>query len=143
MKKLSIPIPDSDDLKTAYVKTAGSLKPVGKSPDEAFDELFSEVQSKRVFDDTKIFPDLVPRHSMRQIKKEYLLAKDDPLFDLKDFVGRHFYAYSETGKVYHTDTSMTPRQHIAELWGVLERRNRRDRGSLFALPHAYIVPGGR
>lgn len=143
MKKLRIPIPDSDDLKTAYVKTAGSLKPVSKSPDEAFDELFSEVQSKRVFDDTKIFPDLVPRHSLKQIKKEYALAKDDPLFDLRDFVSRHFYTYSETGKTYHTDTSMTPRQHIAALWSVLERRNRRDRGSLFALPHAYIVPGGR
>ncbi len=143
MKKVRIPIPGSDNLKTVYVKTAGSLKPVSKSPDEAFDELFSEVQSKRVFDDTKIFPDLVPRHSMKQIKREYALAKGDPLFDLRDFVSRHFYAYSETGKTYHTDTSMTPRQHIAQLWSVLERRNRRDRGSLFALPHAYIVPGGR
>lgn len=141
MKKINIP--GEDRLKSTLAKTAGSLRPVSKSPDEAFDELFSAVQRGRVFDDTKIFPDLVPRSSMRQIKKEYLLAKNDPAFNLRDFVATHFYEYSETGKTYHTDTSMTPRQHIATLWKVLERTNRRERGSLFALPYPYIVPGGR
>jgi alpha,alpha-trehalase len=136
-------IPGEDTLKSAYVKTVGGLIRPAKSPDEAFDELFSDVQTKRVFNDTKIFIDLVPRHSMRQIKKEYLLAKNDPLFDLRDFVARHFYEYSETNATYKTDTSMTPREHIAKLWSILERKNRRDRGSLFALPHPYIVPGGR
>jgi alpha,alpha-trehalase len=38
---------------------------------------------------------------------------------------------------------MTVSDHIAALWRHLERRNRRDRGSLIALPYAYIVPGGR
>ena len=143
MKKIRLPIPNIDNLKSTYVKTAHGLLPVAESPDEAFDELFSEVQTKKVFDDTKIFIDLVPRQSMKQIKKAYMLEKDDPAFDLRDFVTRYFYEYSEKGKAYHTDTSMTPREHIATLWEVLKRRNRRDRGSLFALPYAYIVPGGR
>jgi alpha,alpha-trehalase len=143
MKKVRLSIPSIDSLKSVYVKAAGGLTRVAKSPDEAFDELFSEVQTKRVFDDTKIFIDLVPRASMKQIKKAYMLEKDDPNFDLREFVNHHFYEYSEKGKIYHTDTSMTPREHIATLWEVLKRRNRRDRGSLFALPYAYIVPGGR
>jgi alpha,alpha-trehalase len=80
---------------------------------------------------------------MKQIQQEYLLSKDDPQFDLRDFVSRHFYEFGGYKTAYHTDTSMSPRQHIAELWHVLERKNRRDRGSLIALPNAYIVPGGR
>lgn len=136
-------LPDENKLKSTLVATTGHFKPALKSPDEAMKELFLDVQQGKVYGDTKIFVDLVPRRRMKQIQKEYLLAKNDPLFDLREFVTRHFYEYSEEGKTYHTDTSMTPRQHIAELWRVLERRNRRDRGSLIALPYPYIVPGGR
>jgi alpha,alpha-trehalase len=136
-------IPGENKLKSAFVKTTGGLKPTSKSPDEALGELFSEVQKRQVYGDGKTFVDLIPRRRMKHIQQEYLLLKDDPNFDLRDFVSRHFYEFGDYKTAYHTDTNMTPRQHIAELWHVLERKNRRDRGSLIALPHAYIVPGGR
>lgn len=136
-------IPGENKLKSAIVATTGGLVPIQQSPDEALGELFSDVQTKRVYGDGKTFVDLIPRRRMKQIQQEYLLLKDDPLFDLRDFVSRHFYKYGAYDNTYHTDASMTPREHIAELWHVLERKNRRDRGSLVALPHAYIVPGGR
>lgn len=136
-------IPGENKLKSAIVKTAGGLMPIAKSPDEALGELFSEVQRRQVYEDGKTFVDLIPRRRMKQIQQEYLLAKDDPLFDLRDFVSRHFYEFGDYQTAYHTDISMTPREHIRELWHVLERKNRRDRGSLVALPHAYVVPGGR
>lgn len=136
-------IPGENKLKSTIVATTGGLIPTAKSPDEALGELFAAVQKTQVYGDGKTFVDLIPRRRMKQIQQEYLLAKNDPLFDLRDFVTRHFYEFGGYATAYKTDPSMTPRQHIAELWHVLERKNRRDRGSLIALPHAYIVPGGR
>jgi alpha,alpha-trehalase len=136
-------IPGENKLKSTIVATTGGLKPISKSPEEALGQLFADVQNHRVYGDGKTFVDLIPRRRMKQIQQEYLLIKDDPQFDLRDFVSRHFYEFGGYKTAYHTDTSMTPRQHIAELWHVLERKNRRDRGSLIALPNAYIVPGGR
>lgn len=136
-------IPGENKIKSAIVATTGSLLPTSKSPDEALGKLFDDVQKRRVYSDGKVFTDLIPRRRMKQIQQEYLLAKGDPNFDLQDFVSRHFYEFGGHKTSYHTDTSMTPRQHIAELWHVLERKNRRDRGSLVALPNAYVVPGGR
>ena len=138
-------LPRSDHLKTNLVKTAGTLIGAGKSPDEALGELFHTVQKAQVYDDGKTFVDLVPRGRMRAIQREYLLAREDPEFDLREFVNRHFYEFAphKSRAEYHTNANHTVSQHIAELWGVLERRNRLTRGSLLALPYPYIVPGGR
>lgn len=136
-------IPGENKIKSTLVATAGGLLPTAKSPDEALGELFEDVQKRRVYGDGKTFVDLIPRRRMKHIQQEYLLSRNDPQFDLNDFVSRHFYEFGDLKTAYHTDLSMTPRQHIAELWHVLERKNRRDRGSLIALPNAYVVPGGR
>jgi len=136
-------LPKEDKLKSAIVATTGGLIPTSKSPDEALGQLFSDVQNRQVYADGMTFVDLIPRRRMKQIQQEYLLEKNDPNFDLRDFVERHFYQYGAYKNVYHTNPDMTVREHISELWHVLERKNRRDRGSLIALPHPYIVPGGR
>jgi alpha,alpha-trehalase len=136
-------IPGENKFKSTIVATTGGLLPTSKSPDEALGQLFEDVQNRRVYGDGKTFVDLIPRRRMKQIQQEYLLSKDDPQFELRDFVSRHFYEFGGKETAYHTDTSMTPREHVAELWHVLERKNRRDRGSLIALPYAYVVPGGR
>lgn len=143
VKKLTVPRLPDDKIKSALVATTGTLLRTQKSPDEALGDLFAAVQHRQVYDDGKTFVDLIPRKRMEQIKKEYLLEKQDPDFDLREFVTRHFYEFQHTAPTYHTDTSRTAREHIRELWHVLERKNRRDRGSLIALPHAYVVPGGR
>lgn len=133
----------TNTLKSALVKVTGQLMRTQRSPDEALGELFSEVQNRRVYEDGKTFVDLVPRRRMKQIRQEYLLEKQDPNFELHEFVNKHFHAPDSEQSDYITDTSMTMRQHISELWSVLERSNYRDHGSLIALPHPYVVPGGR
>jgi alpha,alpha-trehalase len=138
-----IPRAQTDKMKTALVNTTGTLLRTSKSPDEGLGDLFSAVQKARVYDDGKTFVDLVPRRRMKHIQQEYMLEKQDPSFDLRDFVSRHFYAFGDHEETYKTDPHMTVSQHITELWAVLEKRNRRDRGSLIALPHPYVVPGGR
>ncbi|MFZ1360556.1 MAG: trehalase family glycosidase, partial [Candidatus Saccharimonadales bacterium] len=141
-RKIRLQLPD-DRIKTALVTTTGTLMRARKSPDEALGDLFAAVQEQQVYDDGKTFVDLIPRKRAQQIKKEYLLAKHDPTFDLRDFVSRHFYQFEHSSTTYRADTNKTVHEHITELWDVLERRNRKDRGSLIALPHKYIVPGGR
>lgn len=145
MKKIRLPLPNQDSFKSTFVKTAGSLRPVSKSPDEALGELFSDVQHNQVYADGKTFVDLVPRRRMKQIQQEYLLEKQDPNFDLREFVSRHFYEFAphKDRNAFQPDPTMQVREHIKVLWHELERRNRLDRGSLVALPHPYVVPGGR
>ncbi len=139
----TLPRIGDERIKSALVTTTGTLLRARKSPDEALGDLFAEVQEKKVYNDGKTFVDLIPRKRSQQIKKEYLLAKQDPNFDLREFVTRHFYEFEHTPATYHTDENKTAHEHVTDLWKVLERRNRKDRGSLIALPYKYVVPGGR
>jgi alpha,alpha-trehalase len=137
--------PLTDPIKSALVKTTGVLLPSGKDVDEKLGELLLDVQNMNVYGDGKTFVDLVPARRMRSIKEEYALLKKDPEFDLRDFVTRHFYDATEGvhQRAYESSPDHTPLEHIDELWTFLERRNRVTRGSLLALPHKYVVPGGR
>lgn len=136
-------LPKEEKIKAALVASTGMFIPMSKSPDEALGQLFSDVQVSKVYDDGMTFIDLVPRGRMKHIQQQYLIEKRDPNFDLRDFVERHFYKYGTLTDVFQADSNKDVREHITELWHVLERKNRRDRGSLLALPHAYVVPGGR
>lgn len=145
-KKLTLTIPKlavNDRVKSALVATTGTLIRADKSPDEAYGDFFTHVQQDQIYADGKTFVDLIPKKRATQIKKEYLLAKQDPSFDLREFVARHFYEFNPSESTYHTNVDISAREHISSLWDVLKRRNRVDRGSLIALPHAYVVPGGR
>lgn len=137
---------NTDYLKTALVETTGTLIKARKSPDELLGDLFHDMQKAAVYPDGKTFVDLVPRRRVRSIQEEYKLAKQDPNFDAREFITRHFYDLSATINK-RDDLVINPKdtidEHIDRLWQHLERRNRRDRGSLLALPHVYIVPGGR
>ena len=136
----------TDPLKTSLVKTAGLLLKTRKSPDELLGELFNDVQTQQIYPDGKTFVDLVPRKRIKAIQEEYHLLKKDPHFDLREFIGRHFYDLSTTvhkKDPFIVDETLPVERHISKLWDYLERRNRLDRGSLIALPHKYIVPGGR
>jgi len=133
----------SNALKTTFVKTAGQFQPSGASPDEVLGELFESVQKSGLYGDGKIFVDLIPKRKLRQIRQDYSVAKRDPHFDLREFVNRHFYRLHGTAEPYHANETHSIDQHISELWDVLTKYNRRNRGSLLAVPHAYVVPGGR
>lgn len=143
LPKIKLKVPRDEQLKSALVNTAGALMLAKSSPDESLGELFTMVQLRQVYSDGKTFIDLIPKGRIRRIKKEYELSKDDPNFNLQEFVNRYFYEFEHSVKEYHSNATNTPREHIRELWDVLERRNRRDRGSLIAVPYSYTVPGGR
>lgn len=130
-------------MKSALVNTAGALMLTKASPDEVLGELFDIVQQRKVYADGKTFIDLIPKKRLKQIRKEYLVKREDPNFNLEEFVSQHFYEFKHDLPTYTSNKKHSPSQHIKELWPVLERKNRRDRGSLIAIPYPYIVPGGR
>lgn len=133
----------TDRLKTNIVKVVGYFLPVSKSPDEGLGELFEAVQRQRVYGDGKTFVDLIPKKRTQAIRQEYNLQRKDPEFDLQDFLNRHFYAFDTNKPVFTTDPTKPMRAHIADLWPVLERYSRKNKGSLVAVPYRYTVPGGR
>ncbi len=134
----------TDKVKTAVVHTAGSLTPTGKSPDESMGELFDAVQKQRVYQDGKTFVDMVPRKRVKALAKEYSTERADPDFSLQEFVNRHFYEFRPPKHAPYVPAADTAaREHVKNLWPQLTRRNRKNRGSLIALPYEYVVPGGR
>lgn len=130
-------------LKAAFVKAAGPFSRTHPSPDRALGQLFIDVQEQRIYEDGKTFVDVVPRGRIKQIQQQYRIEKENPDFDLQEFVNRHFYTLDATHPDFQPDASRTMREHIRSLWPVLERQALKRHGSLVALPHPYIVPGGR
>ena len=137
---------NTDPIKTALVKASGVLlRTSGQDIDERLGELLADVQKLNVYGDGKTFVDLVPSKRVRTIKEEYALLKKDPDFDLREFLSRHFYDATDGvyEREYIANVAHTPLEHTDAMWDFFERRNRVSRGSLLALPHAYVVPGGR
>lgn len=133
-----------DKAKSSLVSTTGFLMPEKKGHDEHLDALFEEVQHSRVYADGKTFVDLMPVRHLKQIKDDYKKRHKEEGFNLQDFVLNNFYdGAADLHDKYVTNPNHTPLEHVSQLWRVLERRNRVQRGSLTALPYKYIVPGGR
>lgn len=110
---------------------------------EALNEIFLDDQARRVYADGKQLVDLVPRKRVQELMREYLAERDDPDFNFQEFVNRHFYVFADKKEEYVSKKKVTAREHIQELWTVLERTKHKSEGSLIALPNTYIVPGGR
>ncbi len=115
---------------------------------ESLSPLYEAVQTSGIFPDSKFFPDCAPKSDPAAILEKYAQAKNQPDFDLKKFVETHF----ETPETPETDYHSAEKpifQHLENLWDVLLRQPKQDSSpishlsSLIALPHPYIVPGGR
>ena len=115
-------------------------------PDKIYGELFHDVQSSRIFKDSKTFADAIPKKDPQEIVKRYLEIKANPAirFSLQLFVEENFIIpkeYTAPGISKETDVI----KHIENLWTVLTREPDKDipGSSLLPLPGKYIVPGGR
>ena len=117
-----------------------------QTPDEIYAELFKDVQLKRIFPDNKTFVDCTPKRKPADIVNDYIKLKNDNLSndDIKKFVEDNF-TLPAAAASYHTDIKEDIVEHIEELWNVLQRSADKplEGSSLIALPHPYIVPGGR
>lgn len=108
-------------------------------------QLFEDVQLAAIFKDSKAFVDLVPKKDASALEAEYLLEKDLDGFSLKEFVEKNFEDKSMVALEFETDTTRTMYEHITFMWDNLTRGpdDVIPYSSRIALPHKYVVPGGR
>jgi len=107
--------------------------------------LFHDVQLKAIYPDSKTFVDCTPKRDLTAIVKDYEKLKDEPDFDLKEFVNLNFDLPVRPKSTFATDTNLIMEEHLTRLWPVLTRKadEAEPRSSLIPLPHDYVVPGGR
>lgn len=108
-------------------------------------DLFRDVQLAAVFPDSKTFVDCVPKRPLNEIQEEYAVQRNEPDFELKAFVLKHFDVPVSPTTNFQADTSRSVEEHIMALWPVLTRQpdDNKQGSSLITLPQSYIVPGGR
>lgn len=116
-----------------------------QTPDEIFGELFVDVQTARIFNDSKTFADCLPKSAPEKILRAYSVAKKQAAFSLYEFVLNHFSVPGGRASDFSSDRQNPIRIHLDKLWSVLSRPadNPQIRSSLIPLPHPYVVPGGR
>jgi alpha,alpha-trehalase len=115
---------------------------MAQSPDDIYQELFEDVQSSRIFPDSKTFCDVIPRQlTPNEILEKYREEKTKSTFDLSSFVSEHFIIPS-VNNVAHE--KWTIEEHCHGLWPLLTRTTTKENySSLIEVPHPFVVPGGR
>lgn len=115
------------------------------TPRQLFPGLFEAVQLTSIFPDNKIFVDATAKRAPELIMKDYNEQKNKPDFNLKQFVADNFFIPGTHNDIFKSNISAGVRKHIDTLWQVLYRKHDTvpKYSSLLALPHDFIVPGGR
>ena len=117
-----------------------------QTPAEIYGELFTGVQMRHVFPDSKTFADCVPKRDPKEIVKDYLAMKNNPAirFKLDEFVTGNF-DLPKSPQLNYITQEKDVAVHIKNLWNVLRREADTpvNGSSLLPLPNPYIVPGGR
>ncbi len=109
-------------------------------------ELFNEVQSKHIFDDSKTFPDSIPKKEPENIINDFLSQRKNPNFDLKKFILENFELPQEETVSINLPEKRTMEEHINYLWNYLRRDPHTEinkYSTLIPLKFPYIIPGGR
>jgi alpha,alpha-trehalase len=116
---------------------------------QLYGDLFKDVQSSGVFDDSKTFTDSVPKYENGVILQKYTTEKFNPGFDLKKFVLENFSIpdVEEFKQKIEEKTDVTGIEDaIKRSWDVLYRENGKEHpenSTMVHLPYPYITPGGR
>lgn len=107
--------------------------------------LFHDVQMGRVFPDQKTFVDCIPHGNPAEVEVAYEQARQQPDFELSAFVLAHFTLPERPATDYVSDKHLSTTAHIDRLWDRLTRPADIpiSHDSRVALPHPYVVPGGR
>lgn len=106
-------------------------------------DLFHNVQLQRVFEDGKTFPDCIPLLPLAEITRLYEESREQPDFNLSNFVHQYFDLPPEFHHSFQTKHPKSVCRHIEDLWEVLSRSPRSEDTSLIPLKFPYVVPGGR
>lgn len=112
-------------------------------PSDLFGDLFTTVQERGLFPDSKTFADAIPRRAPDAILRDWAAQAPAGEAALKAFVEANFILPYEADCV--APDARPLREHIVQLWPALTREAEPPApgSSLLALPHRHVVPGGR
>ena len=113
--------------------------------EQAYPQLFHAVQTSGLYSDSKIFADALSLESHSTVNHAYAEQSQLPGFDLAAFLRKYFLLPPEITTPTQESEQIPVREHIDKLWTVLKRESDlvEYSSSLIALPHPYLVPGGR
>jgi len=123
----------------------GWSAPPPQPPSVTWGPLYDAVEVAALFADQKTFADAVPRQAPERIQAEYRRQKNLPGFSLRAFVASHFNMPRRNAVSVTREPGQDVRGYVRRMWTVLRRPpdEAEPGSSLLALPHPYIVPGGR
>lgn len=112
-------------------------------PSDLFGDLFRDVQSRKIYGDSKTFADAVPRRPLSDIFADW---KNSPPLDdtsLRQFIDANFDVPPTNG--YDSVISRTFESYLSDAFGALTRTQTEasPHSSAITLPRPFIVPGGR
>lgn len=118
---------------------------VPEAPDRLFEELFEQVQSQRLFADSKTFVDATAKSDPSGILRAFRKERDQAGFDLGAFVERHFELPATEIDTASDPADLPVDARIEQLWDLLTRAADENvpYSSLIPLPNRHVVPGGR
>lgn len=116
-----------------------------RSPDDLYPELFSTVQQKQLYPDSKTFADATPKVAPSKLDHLFRQQAKQKEFELRRFLARYFELPSTDYSGLQSDPQRPLRAHIESLWDLLTRTTESEapHSSLIALPFPFVVPGGR
>lgn len=115
------------------------------TPADTYQELFHQVQARRIFTDGKTFVDAVPRRAPEKILADYRAHARFSDAELKRFVRTNF-VVPEGGAAPKPSAARPPiKAHIDALWPHLTKPPVKPvaGGSALAMAKPFVVPGGR
>jgi alpha,alpha-trehalase len=124
-------------------------------PSVLYGDLYVDVELKRIFPDSKTFPDMSPNGDPKRIVEAYNELRRQPGFDeteLKKFVADNFTGPELGPSIDPASPGQTLPSYISQLWDGLQQYTSEDPKSpdhaaasfsLLWLPNPYVVPGGR
>lgn len=112
-----------------------------QSPEKKWGKLFLEVKKQRIFDDSKVFADAIPKVKADSILLSFEKAKSIEGFDLKEFIIENFnlpnYVVSEE------KSSLAFEKYLETTLLALKREPKDDNGSLIPTRKSYFSGGGK
>jgi len=127
------------------VAVAHARPPPPQPPQVLFQDLFTAVQSARIYPDQKTFADAVPESAPGEILAAYRSVRPGSPTALARFVAAHFTLPIPLPAEAAPAAGASLAAHIDQLWRQLTRRTPTAPAwsSLLTLPAPYVVPGGR
>lgn len=106
--------------------------------------LFDLVNSYNVFEDDKIFIDLIPKDSYDDLKDDYTKTTFSSTTDVKQFIEKHFDKPDLENPVNPDISETDIEAHIQEMWKYLSQASRdTEQTTELSVPKPYVKPGGR